>query len=249
MYQEIRKPSPKLSRGTLRMVAIVASLVAFDGHSAAAQVDAQGRVPSSVGISLTQTRPMGALAANIGSGYGVFGTFLLPLDRGGVVSLRADLGVAEYGHDTKRTPFSGTVGGRVEVNVHTTNTVVPGSIGIQLTPSLGTVHPYVNAGVGAQLFFTDSSVEPTTGGSALASTTNQWDAAFAWTLGGGLYVPVTGRLPNVLLDIGVQYIQGGRAQYLAPGGIVDLDGGRISVTPMESTTHLLALRFGARIGL
>jgi Flp pilus assembly secretin CpaC len=42
----------------------------------------------------------------------------------------------------------------------------------------------------------------------LASTTNHSDFALAWTLGGGVYVPVASRLPDVLLDISVQYFHG-----------------------------------------
>jgi opacity protein-like surface antigen len=236
-------------RAVGRIVPIAATLVAISAQPMTAQMSSQDGAGNSAAISLTQTRPLGALGANIGSGYGVFGAFLFPLDRRGLLSLRADLGIAEYGNDSRRTPFSSTVGGRVEVDVQTTNAVVPGSIGIQLTPTLGSVEPYINVGVGAQAFFTESSVQPIAGGSMLASTTNHSDFAFAWTLGGGVYVPVTSRLPNVMLDVSVQYFQGARAEYLAAGSIADLDGGRIAITPMESTTHVLALRLGARIRL
>jgi hypothetical protein len=53
---------------------------------------------------------------------------------------------------------------------------------------------------------------------------------------------------NLMLDIGAQYVDGGNAEYLAPGSIVDLPGGEISIAPMESSTHLVALRLGVRIG-
>jgi opacity protein-like surface antigen len=246
----VPRKGPRPSKASIGRIASVAvALAAISMEPAAAQTTPQDGVRSSVAISLTQTRPMGALGANIGSGYGAFGAFLFPLDRRGLVSLRADLGIAEYGKDARRTPFSETVGGRVEVDVRTTNSVVPGSVGLQLTPSLGPVEPYVNVGFGAQAFLTESRVEPTDGGSVIASTTNHSDYAFAWTLGGGVYVPLTSRLPNVQLDVSVQYFQGARAEYLAPGSITDLAGGRIEMLPMESTTHLLALRIGARIGL
>lgn len=244
-----RSPRRGSPRRLMGLAAMAISFAAINGQSVAAQVGAPDRAHRSGTIAFTQTRPRGALAGNIRSGYGVVGSFLLPLDRAGLLSLRADLGVAEYGHETNRAPFSESAGGRVEVDVRTSNIVIPGSMGIQLTPSLGPIAPYVNAGVGAQAFFTESSVQSTSGGSALASSVNQSDVALAWTLGGGFYVPLSSGPKNVQLDIGVQYIQGGRARYLAPGSIVDLDGGGIAITPMESTTHILALRFGARIGL
>jgi len=246
---ETRRQREFGQRTLVRIASIAAALVAIGVLGVAGQQKPEDRSKYSVAISLTQMRPVGAFGANIGSSLGVSGAFLFPLDRRGLLSLRADLGISEYGRETKRTPFSQAVGGRVEVDVRTTNAIVPGSIGIQLTPRLGPVEPYVNAGVGALAFFTESRVDPTGFGSVLASTTNHSDIAFAWTLGGGAYVPLTSRLPNVLLDVSVQYFQGARAEYLAPGSITDLDGGRITISPMESTTRLLSIRLGARIEL
>ena len=37
--------------------------------------------------------------------------------------------------------------------------------------------------------------------------------------------------------------------YLAPGSIIDLQGGEVRISSLESTTHLVMLRVGARIGL
>lgn len=229
----------------------VAVLAASLGGVGAAGVEAQvgGRAHRTLSVSFTQTRPVGELGANIGSGYGVVGAFLLPFDRDGMLSLRLEVGAAEYGHETKRTAFSESVGGRVEVNVRTTNSVVPGSVGLQLAAPSGLIRPYVNSGLGVVAFYTDSRVEPTSGGEPLASMVNQWDAALAWTVGGGLYVPLTKGPRNVLLDISVQYVRGGRAQYLAPGSIVDLPDGRVTITPMESGARILALRLGASFGL
>lgn len=238
----------RMSR-VVAVVSAVVAIVAIAAGSATAQTAVQTGARSSVSASLTQMRPLGALRANIGSGIGAFASYLHPLDGRGIVSLRADLGISEYGDETETVPFSETVGGRVEVAVRTTNFVVPASVGIQLTPSVGSVQPYVNIGVGAQAFLTESRVEPRTGGDALAGTTNQWDVAFAGTVGGGLYVPVGGAFPNVAVDIGAQYYRGATAEYLAPGGIVDLPGGGIAMAPMASSTHLLALRVGVRIGL
>lgn len=199
-------------------------------------------------ISLTQTRPGGEMGTRIGSGYGVSGAFLLPLDRDGFLSLRAEVGAVEYGHELKRTAFSESVGGRVEVNVRTTHALVPGSVGLQLAAPSGPVRPYVNGGIGLVAFYTDSRVQPTAGGAPLASTVNQWDAAPMWAVGGGLYIPLSMESRKIFLDVGAQYLHGGRVEYLAPGSIVDLPDGRVTITPLESETRILALRVGARIG-
>jgi hypothetical protein len=49
------------------------------------------------------------------------------------------------------------------------------------------------------------------------------------------------------LDLGVQYFGGGTARYLAQGSIIDQPGGQVTVTPLESTTHLAIVRLGARL--
>ena len=243
-----RQPGPRrVLLKCFAVAAIVGSLIGVGAPGVEAQVGERGQ--STFSVSATQTRPVGELGANIGSGYGIVGAFLLPLDRAGVLSLRADLGAAEYGHEVKRTAFSESVGGRVEVNVRTTNTVVPGSVGLQLAAPSGLIRPYVHGGAGVVAFYTDSRVEPISGGVPLTSMVNQWDAALAWTVGGGLYVPLTKGPRSVLLDISAQYISGGRAQYLAPGSIVDLPDGKVAITPMESGARILALRLGARFGL
>ena len=54
---------------------------------------------------------------------------------------------------------------------------------------------------------------------------------------------------KVQLDMGVQYVNGNRSQYLAPGSIADLPGGQIKISPLESSTHMVIVRVGARIGL
>lgn len=202
---------------------------------------------SSASISFIQGRPQAAFQRNVGFGYGVDGAYLLRLDRAGIWSLRASAGVASYDRGSRVSPFSETVGGRVTVNVTTTNYVVPMSIGPQLSWPTGAVRPYVNAGVGGQAFFTESRVEDTGGFKTLASTTNHSSMSSAWTAGGGVYMPLyVGRF-QVQLDLGVQYFNGGTTRYLAPGSIVDLPNARISVTPLESTTHMAIVRLGARI--
>jgi len=200
-------------------------------------------------ISFIQSRPQGAFGQNIGLGYGVDGAYLLRLDDAGVWSLRLSAGIVRYGDESRRTALSESVGGRVLVDVETDNYIAPMSIGPQLTWPRGSFRPYVNAGVGGQLFFTESRIEDTDDRMAFASTTNHSSFASSWGVGGGFYLPVhTGKM-NVLLDLGMQYLHGGSTRYLAPGSITDLPGARISVTPLESATHLLIVRFGARVGL
>lgn len=217
--------------------------------SAGAQSSNQLALRSAVSISAIQSRPQGALGRNIDFGYGANAAYLFRVDKSGFLSLRADIGVVDYGNESKRTALSETVGDRIQVDVRTRNYIMPMSVGPQIMWPTGALRPYVNAGVGGQAFFTESNAESSSDHTSFASTTNQSDFTSLWTVGGGVYVPVVAGKTNVQLDIGLQYLNGGRARYLAPGGIVDLPGGHVAISPMESATHLVVLRLGARIGL
>lgn len=204
---------------------------------------------SSGALSFIQSRPQDALGHNIGLGYGIDGTYLFRFDKAGIFALRADAGILQYGNESKRVPLSSTIGGRVQVDVSTTNYIVPLSIGPQIMWPKGAVRPYANAGVGGQFFYTQSSVEGSDNSSPFASTTNQWDKTLAWVAGGGIYVPLYEKKFNVLLDMGAQYVNGGRARYLKPGSIEDLPDAQIRVTSMESNTHIVLVKFGVRVGM
>lgn len=205
---------------------------------------------SSGSFAVTQSRPLGDFARNIGFGYGGSAAYLFRLDHSGVFSLRADAAFVDYGHETKRVALSPTIGGRIQVKVVTRNHIVPVSIGPQLTWPTGYVRPYVRGGVGGQFFFTDSHVDGTDDNHDFGRTENQSDATASWVAGGGFYVPVTNRRRvNVLLDFGVQYFGGGHAQYLRPGSIEDLPNSQIRITPLESDTRMALVHVGVKVGL
>jgi hypothetical protein len=204
---------------------------------------------SSGGITFIQSRPLGVFGDNIGFGYGAEGTYLFRLDRRGILSLRGDIGIANYGNESKRVPLSETIGGRVQVRVSTNNFLVPMSIGPQLTWPTGAVRPYVNAGIGGQAFYTESHVNGVDDADDFGQTTNQSDFTSSWSTGGGVYVPLSEGHVKVLLDLGVQYYAGGEASYLRPGSIIDLPNAQIAIVPLHSETHLLLARIGVKIGL
>ncbi|HEY4217986.1 MAG TPA: hypothetical protein VGM67_12665 [Gemmatimonadaceae bacterium] len=204
---------------------------------------------SSGGVAFIQSRPLGTFGNNVNFGYGAEGTYLFRLDRRGILSLRGDLGVADYGNESKRVPLSETIGGRIQVRVSTNNYIVPMSIGPQLTWPTGSVRPYVNAGIGGQAFYTESHVDGVDDQNDFAQTTNQSDFTSSWTTGGGVYIPLSERHVKVLLDLGVQYYAGGEASYLRPGSIIDLPNSQIAITPLHSETHLVLARIGVKIGL
>ena len=204
---------------------------------------------SSGTITFIQSRPQGGLAQNIPRGYGVDGAYLFRLDRQGAFALRFGAGIVDYGHEAKHVPLSPTIG-RVEVKVKTTNYLSQLTVGPQFTWPRGVVRPYVSAGIGAQVFFTESNVEDLgSNDSSDLSTTNLSDWTSAWTFGAGVYLPISRGHTNVSVDAGVQFVHGGRAQYLKPGSIQD-NGNQIQITPLESAdTRVALVRLGIRIGL
>ena len=204
---------------------------------------------SSGSFSLIQSRPQGELARNIGFGYGANGAYQFRLDRAGYFALRLDAGVLQYGDEKKRVPLSSTIGGRIQVDVSTSNYLVPVTIGPQFAWPRGSVRPYVHAGVGGQFFWTQSSVEGTSNSTDFASTTNQHDATGVWMAGGGILFPVYEKQTKVSVDIGAQYFGGGHAQYLRPGSIEDLPDSQIRIHTLESQTNMLLVRLGVRIGI
>lgn len=204
------------------------------------------RLSGSIGV--VQMRPVGEFKQYVGLSYGVAGDAMFRLDRRGVIALRAEVGWIDYGEESKRVPLSSTIGGRVQVDVKTTNQILVAGFGPQLTVPSGILRPYVGATVGLTDFFTTSGVEGPDDNYDFANTTNHSMAKVAWTSNAGLYVPLHYGSTPVLLDLGVRYVASGRMSYLRKGGIVDLADNRIALNPTTSETRFLAYRIGIRLG-
>jgi hypothetical protein len=249
----ISRFAPRFAYAAASMIAVAATAPVFaqgtgGGSSQSGTLNDFAR-RSSGSIAFIQARPVGALARNIGFGYGGNGTYLFRLDREGYLSLRGDLGFAVYGTESERVPLSSTIGGRIQVRVSTDNYVVPFTIGPQLMYPKGSVRPYVNAGYGGQVFYTQSKVHGDDDSFDFATTTNQSDVTHTWVLGGGLLIPVYEGRTRVRIDLGAQYYTGGHAQYLRPGSIEDLPNSQIKINTLESDTHMVLVRLGVNIGM
>ena len=197
-----------------------------------------------VGGSVNYGLPRGAFRDNVRQGFGADAFFRWNFDRRGILSLRTDAGFLGYGRETKRVPLSGTIGGRILVDLTTSNSIVHAGIGPQLSAPDGPFRPYVNGGIGFSYFFTQSSVEGSSNNNeSFASTTNYDDVTLSLTSGAGVLIPV-GLRGDVALDLGVQYQNNGQVSYLRKGGIVDLPNGGIQLNPIQSEANLLTFRVG-----
>ncbi len=209
--------------------------------------DESGRKPFAVGIAFSVSEPKKDFRENVGKGYGVTGTFQYHVDRAGWFNLRFDGSYLEYGREKFRVPFSRNVGGRVLVDVATTNWIAGFAFGPEVGVPSGPVRPYLNAGFSGLLFRTVSSVRGIGGGDGSnPSTTNLSDFTGAWVVGGGLRVPLGGSEVPIELDLGVRYHRGGRASYLREGSIIDNPRGPATILPLTSTTPFIVYSVGVR---
>jgi hypothetical protein len=197
-----------------------------------------------IGGGLLMSQPRGELASNIDNGFGgdLYGLFRL--DPAGVLSLRADIGGLEYGSET--IPSGSVFGGRLGFEVETSNSIFWGALGPQLTIPVGPVRPYGNVAIGVMDFSTTSAIRGTGQyrGETFASTENQSDNTHTWIFGGGLFIPFTGRLSMMALDVGGRYFSGGEATYLREGAIRDNPDGSITLFPSHSKTDQVTWHVG-----
>jgi hypothetical protein len=199
----------------------------------------------SIGGSFAVSQPKEEFRQNVGNGYGAQGTVLFHLVRSGLVNLRMDISGVTYDREKFRVPFSETVGGRVLVDVTTTNSIIAFTWGPEFAVPHGRVRPYVNAGYSRLLFWTTSSVSGTRSSSEeIASTTNHKDGTGAWVYSGGVRIPI-GSSP-ASLDLGLRYYRGGEASYLREGSIFDNADGSISIFPLRSRTPFVVYAVGVQ---
>lgn len=203
-----------------------------------------------VGASFSYGRPVGDFLSYVDQGFGFDAFFRWNADPQGILSFKIDGGLLVYGRETFRVPLSGTIGGRILVDLTTSNNIVWMGLGPQLTLPAGFIRPYANAGIGFSYFFTESSVEGSnTNNQPFASTTNYSDAAFRYGLGWGLLIPFQTNRTEWAIDLGAIYHGNGQVRYLREGGIQDMPDGSIVINPIQSDANLLTYRLGFTIGI
>jgi hypothetical protein len=194
-------------------------------------------------------QPDGEFRDNVPRSWGGSGNMLVRADGRGIVGLRVDGGFMVYGHESKRVPFSETVGDRVHVNVSTDNNIAYFGVGPQLMMPNGKLRPYIAGTVGVAYFFTMSSVDGRNGSDHSITDTNYDDANLAYSGIGGVYVPLHRGASPVSLDLSVQYHNNGVASYLRKGSISDNADGSISFTPLRSQADVVSFHVGAVVGV
>ena len=220
------------------------SVVSVSTVEAQIQFDSQrGPGRFQVGGDFVVAQPKGELATNIPTGYGLNLTGMFRLDPRGFLSLRGDVGGAQYGQESFRVPYYG-VTDRVRLEVETTNGIAWGGIGGHLQIPDGLIRPYANASIAYTHFATTSSISGTDDSEEYASTTNQSDGSRAWIFGGGVVIPFGSRYSLGGLNLGARYYYGGEAEYLREGDITDNPDGTITINPQRSKTDMVVWQVG-----
>jgi hypothetical protein len=162
-----------------------------------------------------------------------------------------DFGYLIYGSETRTEPFSTTIPD-VFVDVTTTNSIVLGNIVLRLQPNYGVFRPYIQGLLGFTYIFTTTEIKDQGNYEEhVASSTNFDDIAFNYGAGGGIMFRVYKakenegmKLKEVLIDIGVKYLESGEAEYLKEGSI-RRENGIVIYDVNKSKTNLLTLQISA----
>ena len=162
------------------------------------------------------------------------------------MSLRAEIGYMVYGHERYRTSLGGGPLGLIDVDVVTTNNIALGGLGLQIGSPGHSIRPYGLATGGFSYFFTESSVEGTNNSEAFASSTNYDDGGFAWSAGGGLFIPVSKRRTVVNIDLGVRWLDNGKRNYLRDDGITFEDD-EVQLHPVRTEAKGIMFNLGVAI--
>ena len=196
-----------------------------------------------VGGAFMAAQPVGDFADYVNVGGGIGAHVVWKPSPGGVFGLRLDGTFVIYGSETRRY----TLVPLVDVDVTTQNQI----FGLAIGPEFAfgrSVQPYVFGEGGFSYFATTSSVKGTGNSTPFAETTNFDDFTLAGSAGAGVRIGVSNRRHHVTIDLGARYVLNGRAQYLREGSI-DITGGTVTITPVESGTNLMLYHLGVSVGL
>jgi hypothetical protein len=203
------------------------------------------------GLSFSVGQPRGEFRRYVDDGIGVGGHALYRLDGQGAFAVRLDGGFLNYGRETLRLPLSDRPGGgRVQLDLTTTNNIVWLGVGPQIMAPRGLVRPYLDGTAGFSYFGTMSSVSGRDDVNSFAHNTNFDDAQFSWGSGAGVLMPVWRNARSlVFLDFGAQYHDNGRnVRYLREGGIRDLSNGELQLDVIRSRADLITWHLGVSVG-
>jgi opacity protein-like surface antigen len=187
--------------------------------------------------------PRGEFSQNVtNNGYGGGGQFVIRIGRSPFL-MGGDIAGVTYGSVSRREPFSATIP-NVGLRVTTSNNIFLSHFVVRAQPRTGLIRPYVDGLIGLKFLFTRTSISDPDDDETIASNVDLSDTAFSYGVGGGFQIPLTkGPESRILLDTGVRYLRGGRAEYLRKGSI-RVENGVAVYDVFSSRTDVLAVQVG-----
>lgn len=227
------------------IVAIAASLLVLAAPATAQVEQVAERWRMGGGVSVLH--PQGSFADAAGVGIGISGHAVYRLDPNGILGIRIGGMAAGYGQDRRRAQLSSTLGGRILVDVVTTNNLAVLGVGPQVELPLAGVRPYLHGQAGLAFLSTDSRLRSAYSGSRderLGMTRHHSATTTAFGGGGGLRVPLRiGRTPATV-ELGVLGLRTGEVEYLGRDDIVDHPDGSITLHPRRDRIEALTYTLG-----
>jgi opacity protein-like surface antigen len=195
------------------------------------------------GVYFLTVAPRGEFSENLpNNGYGIGAQALFPIGSS-PFKVGGDLGFVIYGSESRTEPISPTIPD-VQVRVNTSNFILLPHFMLRAQPRSGLIRPYVDGLIGLKYLWTETSISDRFGDEDVVSDINLSDTSFSYGVGGGLQVPLMGgRESRLLLDMGVRYLRGGRAEYLREGSIREVDGS-VVYDVLSSRTDVLTVQVG-----
>jgi len=190
------------------------------------------------GFDFLTVLPRGEFKDNIkNNGYGAGGHFLVRLKQSPIL-VGIDLGGVTYGSETRRERLLADVPD-VRVDVTTKNNIFLTHFLVRAQPRHGAVRPYVDGLIGFKYLFTNTTIDINSEDNN-PSDTNLSDLTLSYGVGGGLQIRLNPnrQRPAVLLDAGVRYLRGARAEYLREGSI-RRENGAVFFDVLRSRTDVM----------
>src|SRR5690349_10285621 len=209
--------TPARRRLTTRLLVALVCGLAF-GQAAAVRAQEM-----QFGVDFLTVFPRGEFRDNVSNnGYGASAHFLVRVRQSHLLA-GVDVGGVVYGSETRRERLLPDIPD-VRVDVTTRNNIVLTHFLARMQPRHGAVRPYVDGLIGFKYLYTNTTIDFDAENSP--SDTNLSDVTLSYGVGGGVQVQLTSSLrrPVLLLDAGVRYLRGGRAEYLREGSIRREDG-------------------------
>lgn len=204
-----------------------------------------------LGLTANLLLPQGEFQETIdavGGGISFYGGYQF---RGSPLYLGAEIGLANFGTDSRTEPWSSTIPD-LKMNVDNNYNLFHGHLVGRVQPQRTAFQPFIEGLVGFNYFFTETTVSSRGGANAnepIASDTNYDDSSLSYGVGAGVQFLVSrfesdGVRGKFYMSLSGRYLRGGEASYLKKGSIEITENSQVIYNPMQSRTDMFLISLG-----